>query len=50
MEAVTRAHTQYTGFNVVIRGTLIRVRDEAWAENFSDRRILRGTLHRLYEI
>ena len=47
MEAVTRTNTQYAGFNVVVRGTLIRVRDEARAENFSDRRILRSALHRL---
>ena len=47
LEALTRTHVQLAGFNVVIRGTLIRVRDYVRAENFSDRRVLLGVCRRL---
>lgn len=47
LEAVVRTHAQRAGFNVVVRGTLIRVRDQARAEHFSDRRVLRSVCKKL---
>lgn len=50
LEALARVNVQRAGFNVVVRGTLIRVRDQVRAESFSDQRTLHMACQKMVDV